>query len=115
MSALLSEVLKKWEQNEKLDGLVLDDSLYAPALRDAVDAAWSDPSTDSAVKQQWEEVFPGVYKAQFFDPEKLHVLRGYMDKAAKQTPTHVANARSPGKFKEHSKTLTAAYNIRNQV
>lgn len=81
-TGLFEEAWKEWEQNEDLTGLSLDETIFAPALRQAIDAAWSEPSSDSAVKDLWQEVFPGVYKAQFFDPEKIHVLRGYMDKAA---------------------------------
>ena len=79
---LFEDAWQEWEQYADLNGLTLDDSIYAPALRNAVDAAWSNPSDEGAIKDLWEEVFPGVYKAQFFDPEKLPVLRGFMDKAA---------------------------------
>lgn len=79
---LFEDAWKEWETNADLGGLTLDDALYAPALRNAINAAWENPEDDSAVKDLWEEVFPGVYKAQFFDPEKLAVLRGYMEKAA---------------------------------
>ncbi|MEL7098752.1 MAG: 2OG-Fe(II) oxygenase [Pseudomonadota bacterium] len=79
---LFADAWKEWEENEDLTGLILDDSIYAPALREAVDAAWANPASDGAVKDLFEEVFPGVYKVQFFDPEKLPVLRGYMDKVA---------------------------------
>ncbi|MCY4180021.1 MAG: 2OG-Fe(II) oxygenase [Litoreibacter sp.] len=79
---LFQDAWKEWETNADLGGLTLDDALYSPALRNAIDAAWENPEDDSAVKDLWEEVFPGVYKAQFFDPEKLAVLRGYMEKAA---------------------------------
>ena len=81
-TALFQNAWKEWEKSENLDGLTLDDTLYAPALRDAVQGAWKNPGDDSAVKDLWQEVFPGVYKAQFFDPEKLPALRGYMAKAA---------------------------------
>ncbi len=79
---LFEDAWAEWEKNENLDDLVLDSALYAPALREAVEAAWADPSKEGAVSNLWEEVFPGVYKAQFFDPEKLPVLRGFMDKVA---------------------------------
>ena len=81
-TSLFEDAWKEWEDNADLSGLTLDDSLYAPALRDAVNAAWDNPTDDSAVRELWEEVFPGVYKAQFFDPEELAVLRGYMGKVA---------------------------------
>ena len=53
--------------------------MIAEGLRTSVEAAWADPSKEDAVRDQWEEVFPGVYKAQFFDPEKLSILRKYME------------------------------------
>ncbi len=57
---------------------VLDSSLYDAKLRSAVEQAWADPTKEGAVKNLWKEVFPGVFEAQFFDPEKLSVLRDYM-------------------------------------
>lgn len=79
---LFEDAWKEWEANEDLSGLALDTSLYAPALHDAVEAAWADPDTETTVRDLWQEVFPGVYKTQFFDPAKLPVLRGFMDKVA---------------------------------
>lgn len=61
---------------------MLDSSLYDPRLRSAVEQAWKDPTTDSAVRDLWQEVFPNVYKVQFFDPERLSVLRQYLDTVA---------------------------------
>ena len=81
-TTLFEDAWKEWEETADLAGLTLDDTLYAPALRRAVNAAWDNPNDDGAVRNLWEEVFPGVYKAQFFDPEKLVVLRGYLDKVA---------------------------------
>ena len=82
-----------WQQNDTLfqdawtvweDGQspALGKTLYDPRLRDAVEAAWEDPTKEAAVQNLWEEVFPGVYKTQFFDPERLPVLRSYMDSVA---------------------------------
>ena len=82
-----------WQQNDTLfqdawtaweDGQspALDKSLYDPRLRDAVEAAWEDPTKETDVQNLWEEVFPGVYKTQFFDPDRLRVLRSYMDSVA---------------------------------
>ena len=81
-TSLFEEAWKEWEETANLEGLTLDDSLYAQALFKAVDAAWKNPDDDNAVRDLWEEVFPGVYKAQFFDAEKLAILRGYMEKVA---------------------------------
>ena len=72
----------EWEQNGGHDNITLDRSLYAPALRRAIEQAWEDPTNETNVKDLWTEVFPNVYKAQFFDPEKLSVLRDYLEKVA---------------------------------
>lgn len=72
----------EWEKANGHGGIALDSSLYAPALRGAIEASWKDPSQELSVKDLWTEVFPNVYKAQFFDPEKLPVLRDYMDRVA---------------------------------
>ncbi len=77
--ALFQEAWKEWENG---DGHALDSSLYDSRLRGAVEQAWKDPTTEAEVKELWQEVFPGVYKTQFFDPDCLSVLRGYMDKVS---------------------------------
>ena len=76
---LFQEAWKEWEQTNPIE---LDNSIYDSRLRVAVDRAWKAPATEGAVKELWEEVFPGVYKTQFFDPERLSTLRGYMKSAA---------------------------------
>lgn len=68
----------EWESNERHDDIVLDHSLYAPELREAVERSWENPTEESLVRELWTEVFPNVYKAQFFDPEKLQVMRDYL-------------------------------------
>ena len=72
----------EWERNAGHDNITLDRSLYSPALRRAIEQAWEDPTKEFSVKDLWAEVFPNVYKAQFFDPEKLSVLRDYLAKVA---------------------------------
>ncbi|WP_298835820.1 2OG-Fe(II) oxygenase [uncultured Roseobacter sp.] len=76
---LFEAAWKEWEQANPTD---LDASVYDSRLRAAVEAAWKDPATEGAVRDLWEEVFPGVYKTRFFDPERLCVLRSYLDKVA---------------------------------
>ena len=71
-----------WNEWETANGSELDASVYDSRLRTAVEAAWRDPENEGAVKELWEEVFPGDYKPQFFDPERLSVLRGYMDRVS---------------------------------
>lgn len=72
----------EWETTEDGQSITLDETLYDPRLRSAVTQAWDDPAQEGAVRELWEEVFPGVYKAQFFNPQRLAVLRNYMDKTA---------------------------------
>lgn len=77
----------EWESNGGDGGIILDRSLYAPKLRHAIEQSWQDPAKEALVKDLWTEVFPDVYEAQFFDPEKLAGLREYID--------HVAEAGIP--------------------
>ena len=79
---LFQDAWAEWERDNADRELTLDASLYDPNLREAVERAWADPTQEGAVKDLWEEVFPGVYKAQFFDPERLAVLRNYMSSVA---------------------------------
>ncbi|WP_298301159.1 hypothetical protein [uncultured Erythrobacter sp.] len=72
----------QWEAENGHGGIALDRSLYSPALLKAVEAAWDDPSREAAVADLFEEIFPGVYKAQFFNPENLGELRDYMARVA---------------------------------
>ncbi len=72
----------EWEATQNGQSITLDETLYDPKLRVAVAQAWDDPQQEGAVRDLWQEVFPGVYKAQFFDPDQLADLRDYMDKAA---------------------------------
>ena len=78
---LFKDAWKEWEDGTGQTS-VLDSSLYDPKLRAAVEQAWEDPTKEAAVKDLWEEVFPGVYKTQFFDPQRLSVLRDYLENVA---------------------------------
>lgn len=84
---LFEDAWTQWEASEGSELTSLDSSLYDPALRTAVELAWEDPTRESGVRDLWKEVFPGVYETQFFDPERLEVLRSYLD--------HVSDARIP--------------------
>lgn len=74
----IEEAWAEWEAANGHARITLDRSLYSPALLQAVEAAWEDPSKEAAVADLFEEVFPGVYQAQFFNPEKLGEIREYM-------------------------------------
>ncbi|MEO0410832.1 MAG: 2OG-Fe(II) oxygenase [Pseudomonadota bacterium] len=79
---LFEEAWTEWEKNGGHSDIKLDSSLYAPALRKAIETSWENPEQEVLVQDLWTEVFPNVYKAQFFDPEKLSALRDYMDRVA---------------------------------
>ena len=79
---LLEDAWKQWEASESDRLNHLDSNLYNSALRNAVERAWEDPSNEGDVKALWTEVFPGVYEAQFFNPERLVTLRDYLSRAA---------------------------------
>lgn len=77
---LFEKAWREWEASGGHNNIVLDNALYAPHLREAIEKSWEDPTQEFLVKDLWTEVFPNVYKAQFFDPEKLNVLRDYLDR-----------------------------------
>ena len=76
---LLSDAWKEWEESEKNTLFTPDDSLLDEKLRNAVAAAWKDPSKELAVQDLLQEVAPDVFQFQFFDPERLADLRAYLE------------------------------------
>ncbi len=80
-SPLLEQAWAEWETNEP-HLPVLDDSLFDPNLRAAVTQAWENPSTETAVKNLWQEILPDVYQGQLFDPAQLPQLRHYLQAVA---------------------------------
>ena len=81
-SDLFAQAWADWEKTGDGADLPRGSALYDAKLRTAVEAAWDDPTKEGAVRDLWEEVFPGVYKTQFFDPQKLSALRAYLEAAA---------------------------------
>ncbi|NOH78406.1 2OG-Fe(II) oxygenase [Vibrio sp. RE86] len=84
---LLEEAWAEWETSLKQgqlnpDVFVPDESLLDPAMRKAVTQAWQDPFKEIAVSNLLEEVAPGVFKFQLFDPERLSQLRHYLEQVA---------------------------------
>ncbi|WP_111980389.1 2OG-Fe(II) oxygenase [Algibacillus agarilyticus] len=88
----LSQAWLEWEEETKADNIQnnnkltaktqLSDSILDEKLRAAVNNAWQQPSTETAVSDLWQEAAPGVYKAQFFDPTRFVELRDYLQQAA---------------------------------
>lgn len=79
---LLIAAWDEWEKESQGQLPLLDESLINPELAEAVTQAWSKPSTEEKVKDLWQEVIPGVFQIQFFDPSRLHELKQYLELAA---------------------------------
>ena len=77
---LLADAWQEWESNNNSPS-VLDGSILDQSLREAVTQAWQDPASEAAVEKLWQEVSPGVFQTQFFDPQQLIKLRQYLDAA----------------------------------
>ncbi|MBB1428921.1 2OG-Fe(II) oxygenase family protein [Pseudoalteromonas sp. SG43-4] len=77
---LIANAWSEWEAT-LIDSstFTLDDTLLDKNIREAVKQAWEDPSKELAVKALLHEVAPNVFQFQFFDPERLAVLRGYLE------------------------------------
>jgi len=77
---LITNAWSEWEATS-IDSstFTLDDTLLDKNLREAVKQTWDDPSKEPAVKALLHEVAPDVFQFQFFDPERLAVLRGYLE------------------------------------
>lgn len=80
--AIFEAAWKEWEASGEGANITLDRGLYDPRLRAAIEQSWANPDQETEVRDLWTEVFPNVYKAQFFDPERLADLRDYMARAA---------------------------------
>ena len=77
--ALFEDAWLEWERGGGGNNVVLDRTLYDPALLAAVEQSWQDPTQEGAVRRLWTEVFPNVHQAQFFNPAELGNLRAYLD------------------------------------
>ena len=79
---LLKGAWSEWEESEKGNLLTPTESLLDPSLRDAVQQAWENPEKEVAVKELLQEVSPGVFQFQLFNPEFLVDLREYLEAVA---------------------------------
>ncbi len=85
---LLEEAWGEWELDNKDNLLIPDETLLDSRLRKAINEAWENPEKENAVADLWEEIIPGVYSVQFFDPERLGVFRNYLEELVKsEIPT----------------------------
>ncbi|MEM9838107.1 MAG: 2OG-Fe(II) oxygenase [Pseudomonadota bacterium] len=78
---LFEKAWREWEEAHT-HAAKLDSTLYDPKFYATVTEAWENPEAEDKVRELWTEVLPGVYEAQFFDPEKLANLRAYLDDVA---------------------------------
>lgn len=110
---LLESAWKEWdEQNSQLSQWI-NETLLSEPLRNAIALAWEDPAKEQAVADLWEEILPGVYQAQLFDIEKLHLLRAYLDGVASagiplRPPYGIALNRNGGMLDARSEGYLAA-------
>lgn len=79
---LLVNAWKEWEEGVKDNLVIPDEGLLDANLRHAVDNAWEEPVLEHTVANLWQEGAPGVFQAQFFEPEKLIELRHYLNEVA---------------------------------
>lgn len=85
---LLEEAWGEWELKNKDNLLIPDETLLDSRLRKAINEAWENPEKENAVADLWEEIIPGVYSIQFFDPERLGGFRKYLEELVKsEIPT----------------------------
>lgn len=76
---VLEEAWTEWEIENKDNIVVPDETLLDPRLQKAIKEAWENPEKENAVADLWEEIIPGVYTAQFFNPERLAEFRKYLE------------------------------------
>lgn len=79
---LLINAWHQWEAENQTNLPLLNESFIEPSLKSAIAEAWNDPTTESKVRDLWQEVSPGVFQIQFFDTKRLVELRNYLDAAA---------------------------------
>lgn len=80
---VLSEAWKEWEQIEFHKLNIPIEELIDEKLRSCIEEAWKNPEKEKLIQDLLQEVSPGVYQFQFFNPEKIIELRNYLDKVDK--------------------------------
>lgn len=78
---LLSQAWGEWDASNTDRSSTLNGSLLDPNLHNAVARAWEHPMREAGVRDLLQEVAPGVFSVQFFDPDRLIHLRGYLEAA----------------------------------
>lgn len=59
-----------------------DGTVFDTTLREAVQAAWKDPSLEDAIRPLWQEIFPNVFTCQLLQPHRIADIRAYIDAAS---------------------------------
>ena len=77
---LLREAWLEWEQTLG-DLPKLDDSVYDPKLKEAIQEAWKHPSLEGNIRPLCKEIVPDVYKCQLLQPDRIKDIRAYIDAA----------------------------------
>lgn len=75
---LIRKAWLEWEEGN-VDLPILDESVYNPALREAVKVALQDPTQEDDIRRHFDEVSPGVYKCQLLQPDRIADIRAYID------------------------------------
>ena len=79
---LLASAWADWEQEVSASLSMPTEEVIDAKLREAVSLAWQSPESEQSVRDLWQEAAPGVFKVQFFNPEKIANLRHYLDEVA---------------------------------
>ena len=77
---LLASAWEEWEEHEKIKLDFVNNSIIDSKLRETVEKVWQNPEKESLVRDLLQEISPGVYQFQLFDPSKLKELRDYLQK-----------------------------------
>tara|TARA_R110001583_G_scaffold8952_1_gene42210 strand:+ start:10273 stop:11022 length:750 start_codon:yes stop_codon:yes gene_type:complete len=93
-----------------------NESLLDTKLRNAVQQAWKDPAKEVALQDLMQEVSPGVFQFQLFDPAQLAHFRHYLDEVANakiplRPPYGIALNRRGAMLDERSEGFLAAPNF----
>lgn len=80
--ALLSDAWQEWEESNRENLITPNNYLLDSRLRKAIKIAWKNPTQEHLVEKLLQQVSPGVYQFQLFDPERLTELRAYLEVVA---------------------------------
>lgn len=113
---LLSDAWKEWEETNKAQLFIPDELLLDTKLRNTVNQAWQDPTTEGALNNLMQEVSPGVFQFQLFDSTQLANFREYLEEVGNahiplRPPYGIALNRGGAMLDERSEGFLAAPNF----